>query len=114
MDIEAYSYSIFTAVIGMTVVFLFLWFLSFLMVSLKVLFKEKKTVSGAEIVREEERIAVKDEKKAEWIVAAVSAYITEEEEELYPRSAEGWQPVTNEKYDPWVIRGKLLQKWSGV
>ncbi len=106
MDIEAYSYSIFTAVIGMTVVFLFLWFLSFLMKSLKVLFKEKKAVSKAEIVREDERV--------DWIAAAVSAYLTAEEEELYPRSAKGWQPVTNEKYDPWVIGGKLLQRWSGV
>ena len=114
MDIEAYSYSIFTAIIGMTVVFLFLWFLSFLMKSLKVLFKEKKAVSKAEIVREDERIVMQDEKKVDWIAAAVSAYLTAEEEELYPRSAKGWQPVANEKYDPWVIGGKLLQRWSGV
>ena len=114
MNVEVYSYSVFTTVIGMTVVFLFLWFLSLLMSSLKVLFKEKKAHEEEEVVLEDEKIAVESEKRADWIVAAVSAYLTAEEEELYPHSAKAWQPVSNEKFDPWVIGGKLLKRWSGV
>jgi len=114
MDVEIYSYTVFTTLIGMTVVFLFLWFLSLLMSSLKVIFKEKKAYAEEEVILEDEKVAVASEKRADWIVAAVSAYLTAEEKELYPHSAESWQPVSNERFDPWVIGGKLLQRWSGV
>ena len=114
MDVEIYAYTVFTALIGMTVVFLFLWFLSFLMSFLKVIFKEKKVHAEQEVILEDEKVVVESEKRSDWIVAAVSAYLTAEEEELYPHSAKSWQPVSNEKFDPWVIGGKLLKRWSGV
>ncbi|MCD6122301.1 MAG: OadG family protein [Spirochaetales bacterium] len=114
MNVEIYSYSVFTTVIGMAVVFLFLWFLSLLMSFLKILFKEKKKGMEQEAVLEDERVIVESEKRVDWIVAAVSAYLTAEEEELYPHSAKSWKPVSNERFDPWLIGGKLLKRWSGV
>ena len=114
MNTEVYMYSVFTTVLGMLIVFIFLGFLSFLMAVLKSLFKEK--VIGMETKEPEEEVVetVKEEKKLDWLIAAVTAYLMAEEEELYPHSARDWQPVANEKYDPWVIGGKLLQRWSGV
>ncbi len=112
---EKYVYSVFTTFLGMSVVFLFLGFLSGLMVFLKRFFNSEVNVSSDEVSQKEAEPTetVKEEKKLDWVIAAVAAYLSAEEEELFPHSAKGWQPVANEKYDPWVIGGKLLQRWSG-
>ncbi len=112
---EEYVYSVFTTFLGMSIVFMFLGFLSGLMVFLKKFFSDKTSIqSGDEISDETAAIeTVEEEKKLDWVIAAVVAYLSAEEEELFPHSARGWQPVANEKYDPWVIGGKLLQRWSG-
>ena len=114
MNTEVYMYSVFTTVLGMTIVFLFLGFLSLLMVLLKSFFHERKTAMEEEATEDEATEKVVEEKKLDWLIAAVSAYLTAEEEELYPHSAKDWQPIANERFDPWVIGGKLLQRWSGV
>ncbi len=112
---EDYMFSVFTTILGMTIVFLFLGFLSYLMVFLKKVFKEDSEKKQTEEVQAEieTKEKVDEEKKLDWLIAAVAAYLSAEEEELFPHSAKGWQPIANEKYDPWVIGGKLLQRWSG-
>ncbi len=112
---EEYVYSVFTTFLGMSIVFMFLGFLSWLMVFLKKFFSDKNDVQSTSVTEKETTTTevVEEEKKLDWLIAAVAAYLSAEEEELFPHSAKGWQPVANEKYDPWVIGGKLLQRWSG-
>ncbi len=115
MNTEVYMYSVFTTILGMSIVFLFLGFLCLLMVFLKSFFHDRKVAREEEVLQEETTSEkVVEEKKLDWLIAAVSAYLTAEEEELYPHSAKDWQPIANERFDPWVIGGKLLQRWSGV
>jgi len=103
MNIEAFGYSVMASVLGISIVFISLVGLSLLMVLLKVLFgdKEKKPASvevaassgntGAGAVAKENN---------DWIMAAVAAYLMEEDG-VAP-SALSWGPQVGEPTDPWI------------
>ena len=112
MNIEYYQYSILATVLGMLVVFIFLSFLSLLMACLKTMFKEKIREAGKEAKAAED--LRKGEKKPEWLIAAVSAYLALEEEESYPYSAGVWKAGKTEQESPWVLGGKFLRRIIGV
>lgn len=108
MDIQAYSYTVLSSIIGMGIVFAFLGFLCLLMVFIKRVFdspasqtssvKTKPAVAGPEA----NAAAGGSSNSAEdnmWIIAAVAAFL---EDEDMPKSAMAWQPAETGKHDPWV------------
>ena len=102
MNVELYSYSLFTTVLGMLVVFLSLTALSVMMVVLKRVFSEgAKKGSRARSEKAETRQQVPD-----WLPVAIAAYLAEEAE-TKPEgpSADPWNAVVNH-YDPWVTAGR--------
>jgi hypothetical protein len=107
IDIEVYSYTILAAILGMLVVFGFLWFLSILMSVLVKVFADKKPE-----VKTVFAVSVKGT-ASDWVFAAAAAFLSEEELECSV-SAESWGPGNSEKSDPWVHGTKLPRKWSGV
>jgi len=101
MNIESYLYTIFSAIIGMIIVFTFLGFLSGLMDIMKRIFKNKK--EGIE------EIKVKNEiEKPEWVLAAVSIYLMLEENKKYKNTANAWKIDTNKLFTPWIFRGRTF------
>jgi len=109
MNVEVYSYSLFTTVLGMLVVFLSLSALSVMMVVLKRIFSGEGKKSGgkrAQAIQSVQRKAGKAEQGGSgqqmpvWVPAAVAAYLTEEQEPDRP-SADPWNAVVNQ-YDPWI------------
>jgi hypothetical protein len=113
MNVEVYSYSLFTTVLGMLVVFLSLTALSLMMVVLKRIFSADTGAGG----RGSEGVIVRREKAArleqptaaqqlpEWLPMAVAVYLTLEEEPERP-SADPWNAVVNQ-YDPWISAGRF-------
>ncbi len=112
MNIESYPYSIFAAILGMLVVFIFLGFLSLMMAFLKRIFKEKMLKTGKDAKTAGD--SQKAENRPEWIIAAVSAYMAVEEEEFYPPSAGAWRAGKSEQENPWVLGGKFLKRIIGA
>jgi len=113
MNIESYIYTIFSAIIGMLIVFLFLGFLSLTMAILKAIFKEKnRNIEKRKIVNKD--IKVSDNKKPEWLIAAISSYFAIEEEELYPYSGDTWKASSSEKLNPWQFKVKLFKRRVGI
>lgn len=113
MNTEAYNYVLISALLGMGVVFIFLWVLSLIMSWIKLLFGEKPQkglgtpVAETAAVASSTNIAAgtsngKDESVPVWVFAAVAAYLIEEELESQ-RSAESWAPVAAVGSDPWVV-----------
>ena len=92
MVVESFIYSVFITVLGMVIVFSFLTFLSFMMITLKKCFKEKKEAIQPVVVNED----------IDWIKAAVSTFLAYESVELNRPSAHLWQPQAREEYDPWL------------
>ena len=108
MNVEVFSYSLFTTVLGMLVVFLSLTGLSLMMVVLKGIFtaeeKSSRRRTGAAAAG-----AVKAGKAGQapsaqqipgWVPAAVAVYLAQEDEPERP-SADPWNAIVNQ-YDPWV------------
>ena len=101
MNVEIYSYSLFSTVLGMLVVFLSLAALSVMMVILKAVFSERRTSRNTV-----NRGARKEGQPAggqappPWVPAAVAAYLAQEEEPERP-TADPWNAVVNQ-YDPWI------------
>jgi Na+-transporting methylmalonyl-CoA/oxaloacetate decarboxylase gamma subunit len=122
MNVEIYSYSLFTTVLGMLVVFLSLSALSVMMVVLKRFFsgEEKKGSTGrpekAKTGKAETRKAktgkVEQPASAQqmpgWVPAAVAAYLAEEQEPDRP-SADPWNAVVNH-YDPWISGSRFYKR----
>ncbi len=92
MVVESYIYSVFVTVLGMVIVFSFLTFLSFMMITLKKCFREKEEAIQPVVVS----------KDIDWLKAAVSAFLAYESAELNTLSANLWQPQAREEYDPWL------------
>ena len=109
MNIEAYSYTVLSAILGILIVFGFLTFLSLFMVLIKKIFDDKPAAMPAKPEVSDAGKTVSDE--SEWITAAVAAYLEEEDS---PRSAMSWLPGENEKLDPWVSTPRVLKLFSGV
>ncbi len=113
MNVEVFSYSVFTTVLGMLVVFLSLTALSVMMVVLKAVFASadkrdvrngaRKAAAGGRREQEPAR------EPPPWLVAAAAAYLAEEEGEPDRPTAEPWNAEVNQ-YDPWVSGGKLLRR----
>jgi hypothetical protein len=109
MNVEVYSYSLFTTVLGMLVVFIALSALSVMMVLLKRVFSGEETRDGSQRTRRE-RIAkpitergkqsVTTEQMPIWVPVAIAAYLSSEQEPDRP-SADPWNAVVNQ-YDPWI------------
>ncbi len=108
MDIQAYSYTVLSSIIGMGIVFAFLGFLSLLMVFIKRVFDSPASPANAVKTKPADAVANANEagrgseNSAEdnmWIIAAVAAFL---EDEDMPKSAMAWQPAESEKHDPWV------------
>lgn len=82
MNIEVFGYSVLSAVLGMAIVFTFLWLLSVMMSVIKRSFGEKpqrddsSSASAQEIrpVRMEAHAAA----ESDWVIAAVAAFLMEE------------------------------------
>jgi len=109
MNIEAYSYTVLSAILGILIVFCFLGFLSLFMVLIKKVFDDKPVKIEAAVTTGASASAVSDE--SDWITAAVAAYLEEEDS---PRSALAWLPAENEKSDPWVSTPRVQKNFSGV
>jgi sodium pump decarboxylase gamma subunit len=119
MSQEAYMYTVMTAVVGISIVFVFLTFLSILMSGIKSLFGEKpvresegkaamaeaETVDTAAAAREE-TIARSKGSGADWVQAAAVVFLMEEAMEAR-RSAAAWKPSPEEKSDPWVTMPRM-------
>jgi Na+-transporting methylmalonyl-CoA/oxaloacetate decarboxylase gamma subunit len=119
MNVEVYSYSIFTTVLGMLVVFLSLSMLSVMMVALKGIFSEKKADRGGRRPAkrpgpeaagrgEAERQPSQEPQLPPWLPAAVAAYLAEEQEPDRP-TADPWNAVVNH-YDPWISGGGFSKR----
>ena len=117
MNIEAYSYTVLSSFLGITIVFVFLAFLSVFMVLIKKLFDDKSTeteiaVAAAAAVSSGKGSEVLNEAdETGWITAAVAVYLEEEDS---PRSALSWVPGEKEKSDPWVVTPRVRKTFSGV
>ena len=117
MNVELYSYSLFTTVLGMLVVFLSLSALSVMMVVLKRVFSEEGKTAGR---RRPQRPATRRAKPGsseqpeaaeqlpDWLPVAVAAYLAEQQEPDRP-SAEPWNAVVNQ-YDPWITAGRTSKR----
>ena len=110
MNVEVYSYSLFTTVLGMMVVFLSLSALSVMMVVLKRIFsaEEKKgsrpKSAKAEKIEQPQHV----QQVPGWVPVAVAAYLAEEQEPQRP-SADPWNAVVNQ-YDPWISAGRISKR----
>ena len=122
MNVELYSYSVFTTVLGMLVVFLSLSALSVMMVVLKAIFSGEgkqsagqrpgtvaatkasaATAGGGKNLQPEP-----GEQMPLWIPVAVAAYLAEQEEPDRP-TADPWNAVVNH-YDPWIGGGRSIKR----
>ncbi len=110
MNVEIFSYSLFTTVLGMLVVFISLIALSVMMVVLKGVFMgEGKTDQGIKAKKTQvRREAGSSEQPPAWVAAAVVAYLAEEQEPDRP-TADPWNAVTNQ-YDPWIVGGRVSKR----
>ena len=117
MNVEVFSYSLFTTVLGMLVVFLSLSALSVMMVVLKRIF----TGEGKKGSRPRSRKAEPRKAKAgageepetvrqtpDWVPVAVAVYLAEEQEPDGP-SADPWNAVVNQ-YDPWITASRTSKR----
>ena len=108
VNIEAFSYSVLTSIMGMIVVFAFLTFLSLMMVVIKRIFDRPAGQPAAGQAENKEKNSTAENNKSgestDWIIAAVSAFIEDEDQ---PRSAMSWLPPVNEKTDPWVSSPRI-------
>lgn len=107
MDIESFSYVVVAALIGMCVVFIFLWALSVLMRCIKSVFGERNQSTGGEhTVRsssKDKRVAAFDSQSSGipiWVSAAVAVFVLEDE---YRCSAQSWIPRPEEANVPWIL-----------
>jgi len=101
VNVEIYSYSLFTTVLGMLVVFLSLTALSAMMVVLKAVFSERRVSRRTK--KRRARVEVQpagSEAPPTWLAAAVAAYLAQEEKPERP-TADPWNAVMNQ-YDPWI------------
>jgi hypothetical protein len=113
MNVEVFSYSLFTTVLGMLVVFLSLTGLSLMMVLLKGIFSaeennvSQRTKAGAVGADRARRVvpAPSGQQLPGWVPVAVAVYLAQEQEPERP-SADPWNAIVNQ-YDPWVSAGRF-------
>ena len=115
MDIEVFSYTLVSTVVGLFVVFSFLAILAIVMVILgkwdmaKAAKKEAPKAAAAPAAA-----AAAEAPKAEsmdWLIAAVAAFVAQDEE---PVSAEAWTPSDILRESPWAKAPRVSKRLSGV
>ena len=115
MDIEVFSYTLVSTVVGLFVVFSFLAILAIVMVILgkwdmaKAAKKDAPKAAAAPAAA-----AAAEATKAEsmdWLIAAVAAFVAQDEE---PVSAEAWTPSDILKESPWAKAPRVSKRLSGV
>lgn len=114
MNIDTMSYVLVSTLIGVPLVFFFLAFLAVVMVILGKIDNAKKAPAAAPAPAAAAAAPAAAESAAEnndWIIAAVAAYIEEDEE---PVSALAWTPSENLKYDSWASAPRVTKRFSGV
>ncbi|MBQ3713529.1 MAG: OadG family protein, partial [Spirochaetia bacterium] len=100
MDIEVFSYTLVSTVVGLFVVFSFLAILAIVMVILGKwdVAKVKKAAPKAAAPAAAAAEAPKAE-SMDWLIAAVAAFVAQDEE---PVSAEAWTPSDILRESPWA------------
>ncbi|MBO7048210.1 MAG: OadG family protein [Spirochaetia bacterium] len=115
MDIEVFSYTLVSTVVGLFVVFSFLAILAIVMVILgkwdmaKAAKKDAPKAAAAPAAA-----AAAEAPKAEsmdWLIAAVAAFVAQDEE---PVSAEAWTPSDILRESPWAKAPRVSKRLSGV
>ena len=115
MDIEVFSYTLVSTVVGLFVVFSFLAILAIVMVILgkwdmaKAAKKDAPKAAAAPAAA-----AAAEATKAEsmdWLIAAVAAFVAQDEE---PVSAEAWTPSDILRESPWAKAPRVSKRLSGV
>ena len=109
MDIEVFSYTLVSTVVGLFVVFSFLAILAIVMVILG-----KWDMAKAAKKEAPKAAAAAEAPKAEsmdWLIAAVAAFVAQDEE---PVSAEAWTPSDILRESPWAKAPRVSKRLSGV
>ena len=113
MDIEVFSYTLVSTVVGLFVVFSFLAILAIVMVVLgkwDMAKAAKKDVPKAAAAPAAAAEAPKAE-SMDWLIAAVAAFVAQDEE---PVSAEAWTPSDILRESPWAKAPRVSKRLSGV
>ena len=116
MDIEVFSYTLVSTVVGLFVVFSFLAILAIVMVILGKwdIAKSSKAAKKDAPKAAAAPAAAADAPKAEnmdWLIAAVAAFVAQDEE---PVSAEAWTPSEILSESPWAKAPRVSKRLSGV
>ena len=114
MDIEVFSYTLVSTVVGLFVVFSFLAILAIVMVILGKWDMAKAAKKDAPKAAAAPAAAAAEAPKAEsmdWLIAAVAAFVAQDEE---PVSAEAWTPSDILKESPWAKAPRVSKRLSGV
>ena len=114
MDIEVFSYTLVSTVVGLFVVFSFLAILAIVMVILGKWDMAKAAKKAAPKVAAATAAVAAEAPKAEsmdWLIAAVAAFVAQDEE---PVSAEAWTPSDILKESPWAKAPRVSKRLSGV
>ena len=113
MDIEVFSYTLVSTVVGLFVVFSFLAILAIVMVILgkwDIAKSNKKAAPKAAAAPAAAAEAPKAE-NMDWLIAAVAAFVAQDEE---PVSAEAWTPSDILRESPWAKAPPVSKRLSGV
>ena len=114
MDIEVFSYTLVSTVVGLFVVFSFLAILAIVMVILGKWDMAKAAKKDAPKAAAAPAAAAAEAPKAEsmdWLIAAVAAFVAQDEE---PVSAEAWTPSDILKESQWAKAPRVSKRLSGV
>ncbi|MBQ3712451.1 MAG: OadG family protein [Spirochaetia bacterium] len=114
MDIEVFSYTLVSTVVGLFVVFSFLAILAIVMVILGKWDMAKAAKKDAPKAAAAPAAAAAEAPKAEsmdWLIAAVAAFVAQDEE---PVSAEAWTPSDILRESPWAKAPRVSKRLSGV
>lgn len=113
MDIEVFSYTLVSTVVGLFVVFSFLAILAIVMVILGKwdIAKSKKAAPKAAAAAPDAQAEAPKAESMDWLIAAVAAFVAQDEE---PVSAEAWTPSDILRESPWAKAPRVSKRLSGV
>ncbi|MBR4159859.1 MAG: OadG family protein [Spirochaetia bacterium] len=113
MDIEVFSYTLVSTVVGLFVVFSFLAILAIVMVILGKwdIAKSKKAAPKAAAAAPAAAAEAPKAESMDWLIAAVAAFVAQDEE---PVSAEAWTPSDILRESPWAKAPRVSKRLSGV
>lgn len=113
MDIEVFSYTLVSTVVGLFVVFSFLAILAIVMVILGKwdIAKSKKAAPKAAAAAPASQAEAPKAESMDWLIAAVAAFVAQDEE---PVSAEAWTPSDILRESPWAKAPRVSKRLSGV